>query len=136
MSLAMKIYITTLFLLLSQNNFIFAQNVPYELPDLTNLLAPNKLKAREKWQVKEAKNEFQLAFSSLFFVYKDFFSSQDNAQCNFYPSCSVFAIHSIQKKGIFIGVLSAFDRLSRCNGLNEKDYNRRKDNYLLDDPVF
>jgi len=99
-------------------------------------LAPKQTKAKDQWQVKDAKNEFQLIFSGLFFAYKDFFSSQDNAQCNFHPSCSVFAIHSIQEKGIFIGVLSGFDRLSRCNGFNSKDYKRRKDNFLLDDPVF
>ncbi|MFY0674212.1 MAG: membrane protein insertion efficiency factor YidD [Bacteroidia bacterium] len=90
----------------------------------------------EKWKVKKADNEFQVMFSGLFVFYKSFLSSQDNAVCNFHPSCSVFAIHSIQEKGALIGMLSAFDRLSRCNGYNQKDYVRRKDNFLLDDPVF
>lgn len=131
MNLATKIFTTTLLLLWVTSSF--GQS---SLPDLTGLLDPNEQGVLEKWDVKKADNEFQLMFSGLFVFYKSFLSSQDNAECNFHPSCSVFAIHSIQQKGGLIGTLSAFDRLSRCNGFNEKDYKRRKDNFLLDDPVF
>lgn len=130
--MATRIFTTTLFLLLAESNW--AQK--NELPELNGLLSINEQSVTEKWNVKKADNEFQIMFSGLFIFYKNFLSSQDNAVCNFHPSCSVFAIHSIQKKGAFIGVLSAFDRLSRCNGYNQKDYIRRKDNFLLDDPVF
>ena len=130
--MATRIFTTILFLLLAESNW--AQK--NELPELNGLLSINEQSVTEKWNVKKADNEFQIMFSGLFILYKNFLSSQDNAVCNFHPSCSVFAIHSIQKKGAFIGVLSAFDRLSRCNGYNQKDYIRRKDNFLLDDPVF
>lgn len=130
--MATRIFTTILFLLLAESNW--AQK--NELPELNGLLSINEQSVTEKWNVKKADNEFQIMFSGLFIFYKNFLSSQDNAVCNFHPSCSVFAIHSIQKKGAFIGVLSAFDRLSRCNGYNQKDYIRRKDNFLLDDPVF
>ncbi|MBI1183425.1 membrane protein insertion efficiency factor YidD [bacterium] len=133
MNLQMKICTTILLLLLAQSS-AWAQSD--SLPDLHNLFVGKQIKTTEKWGVRQADNEFQLLFSGLFVGYKSFLSSQDNARCNFYPSCSVFAIHAIQQKGVFIGVLSAFDRLSRCNGFNTADYNRRKDNYLLDDPVF
>lgn len=130
--MATRIFTTILFLLLAESNW--AQK--NELPELNGLFSINEQSVTEKWNVKKADNEFQIMFSGLFIFYKNFLSSQDNAVCNFHPSCSVFAIHSIQKKGAFIGVLSAFDRLSRCNGYNQKDYIRRKDNFLLDDPVF
>ncbi|MGB0431141.1 MAG: membrane protein insertion efficiency factor YidD [Bacteroidia bacterium] len=127
----MRVFTTTLLLLLA-----LLSNGQNQLPDLKGMLDQKQVSIKEKWDVKEADNEFQLFFSGLFIFYKDFLSSQDNAQCNFHPSCSVFAIHSIQQKGAFIGALSAFDRLSRCNGYNQKDYKRRNDNFLLDDPVF
>ena len=90
---------------------------------------------RVKWNVAEANNEWQLAFSSLFIFYKNFMSSQDNSSCNFHPSCSVFAIQSIQKRGTVIGLLEAFDRLTRCNGLNAEDYPIHQKTRLLHDPV-
>ena len=39
----------------------------------------------------------------------------DYPSCNFTPSCSEYALKAIKKKGIFIGLFAAFDRLSRCN---------------------
>ena len=70
-----------------------------------------------------------------FSFYKKFISSQDSGNCNFYPSCSVFGTQSIQKLGFFNGFLNTFDRLTRCNGLNRKDYHIHKPSNLLYDPV-
>jgi len=133
----MRIYIITLFLL-SSSIPSFSQLLAdtTSTPDLTGLFDSHQVGVRSQWDVKDADNEYQLFFTSLFVFYKEFLSSQDNSRCNFHPSCSVYAIHSIQDKGAIIGVLSAFDRLLRCNGFNRKDYNINPKNRLLDDPVF
>jgi len=135
----MRTSIITLFLL-SSTGLALAQNIVDSagtaLPGLEGLFDPNEVGTRELWNVKAADNEYQLLFSTLFVAYKEFLSSQDNSICNFHPSCSVYAVHSIQEKGAIIGVLSAFDRLLRCNGFNRKDYNINPDNRLLDDPVI
>ena len=61
------------------------------------------------------KNPVQYLFTGLFVFYKKCISSQDYPSCNFTPSCSEYALKAIKKKGIFIGLFAAFDRLSRCN---------------------
>jgi putative component of membrane protein insertase Oxa1/YidC/SpoIIIJ protein YidD len=81
------------------------------------------------------KNEIQLTLSALFLFYKAFFSSQDANSCGFSPSCSEYAILSIRKLGLLRGGMAAFDRLSRCNGLNAADYSRDMKTGLLIDPV-
>jgi putative component of membrane protein insertase Oxa1/YidC/SpoIIIJ protein YidD len=81
------------------------------------------------------KNEFQEISSLLFFSYKQFFSSQDVNSCAFSPSCSVFAVEAIQKKGIFMGVLMATDRLLRCNKLSPELYTEDLKTGLFLDPV-
>lgn len=35
-------------------------------------------------------------------------------RCNFYPCCSVYAIRSIQRYGLFNGVLKSYHRLKKC----------------------
>jgi putative membrane protein insertion efficiency factor len=84
---------------------------------------------------KNVDNEVEAIFSGLFLVYKYFFSSQDKASCVFEPSCSEYAIKSIQKKGIIIGGLQAIDRLSRCNGFSRNNYPIDPKTKQLYDPV-
>lgn len=67
----------------------------------------------------------------LFRFYKNFISSQDGSNCNFYPSCSKYASECIVQKGIFLGTLLAFDRIARCNGGNHMFY-LKKSNKLND----
>lgn len=55
-------------------------------------------------------------------LYKNYISSQDGNSCNFYPSCSQYANISIRQYGLLIGLLRAFDRLSRCNAHNHQFY--------------
>lgn len=74
-------------------------------------------KMNVKNEIKTQKNH-----TSFFKIYKNYFSSQDGNGCSFYPSCSRFAVESIKAKGIFMGTLAAFDRLSRCNGHNHSFY--------------
>ncbi|MDF1576691.1 MAG: membrane protein insertion efficiency factor YidD [Bacteroidales bacterium] len=67
--------------------------------------------------LREATNDITTIASAGFLFYKSFISSQDNPSCVFTPSCSEYAMLSIQKKGFFLGWLHTFDRLSRCHGL-------------------
>lgn len=85
-------------------------------------------------EAKGSQNEIELFFSGLFLFYKTFFSSQDGVSCTFNPSCSSYALQSIKKKGLFMGVLGAFDRLTRCNGFSPEAYGIDPKNGLLIDP--
>jgi putative component of membrane protein insertase Oxa1/YidC/SpoIIIJ protein YidD len=72
-------------------------------------------------------SEIKILFSFSFLYYKKYVSSQDVDACVFSPSCSVYTIESVNKKGIFWGLLDGFDRLLRCNAfVNEKDYEYNK----------
>jgi uncharacterized protein len=84
---------------------------------------------------KNTKNEVQVIFSGLFLFYKYFVSSQDVVSCVFYPSCSVYALQTIQKNGITEGILATFDRLCRCNGLSPDKYEIHTETHLFYDPV-
>lgn len=66
-------------------------------------------------QLKDNKNELSFIFSAFFVTYKEILSSQDIDACVFTPSCSVYAIESIKRKGVIVGYFNAIDRLTRCN---------------------
>ena len=87
------------------------------------------------YSLKGAKNEIDVMFTGLFIFYKSFISSQDGNSCTFTPSCSEYALQSIQKYGVVIGMLSAFDRLERCNGLSPELYKINPETHLFSDPV-
>ena len=53
----------------------------------------------------------------LLLVYKNFITTQDGNSCAFTPICSVYAIRQVKKHGIFIGLLYAADRLTRCGDI-------------------
>lgn len=42
--------------------------------------------------------------------------------CRFYPSCSMYALEAIQKKGPFKGLLMTCQRLLRCHPWNPGGY--------------
>jgi putative component of membrane protein insertase Oxa1/YidC/SpoIIIJ protein YidD len=84
---------------------------------------------------KGQKNVVKFVESALFYFYQEYISSQDGSHCTFYPSCSAYARQSIRKKGLFIGLLCTFDRLTRCNGLNNDKYPMNQKTGLLYDPV-
>ena len=50
-------------------------------------------------------------------VYKNFITTQDGSSCAFTPTCSVYAIRQVKKHGIFMGLLKATDRLTRCGDI-------------------
>jgi uncharacterized protein len=80
-------------------------------------------------------NELKTVSSLLFLFYKEFISSQDINACVFSPSCSVYAIESIKKKGILLGTIATMDRITRCNGLAYGYYPTDPDTNLNHDPV-
>ncbi|MCX8084088.1 MAG: membrane protein insertion efficiency factor YidD [Calditerrivibrio sp.] len=51
-------------------------------------------------------------------IYKYIISPYLGNNCRFYPSCSVYAIEAIEKKGVFRGVLLSIWRILRCNPFN------------------
>jgi len=80
-------------------------------------------------------NEYRLFINNLFVFYKRNISPFDFQSCGFYPSCSVYAIESVEKKGILLGIIATFDRLSRCNGISPEKYEHYKNTKYLYDPV-
>jgi len=42
--------------------------------------------------------------------------------CKFYPTCSQYAIESIEEKGAFLGVLKSTWRILRCNPFSRGGY--------------
>ncbi|MDT8401418.1 MAG: membrane protein insertion efficiency factor YidD [Bacteroidales bacterium] len=86
--------------------------------------------------LREAKNEIDITISAFFLFYKTFISSQDMPTCVFTPSCSVYTVQAFQKKGLLLGWLSTFDRLSRCHGLvNPVHYHFDTNKMRFYDPV-
>ncbi|MCD6332253.1 MAG: membrane protein insertion efficiency factor YidD [Bacteroidales bacterium] len=79
-------------------------------------------------------NEFKLILTTAFSLYKHFVSSQDAVHCVFYPSCSVYALETIQTNG-FIGIFDAIDRLTRCNGFSPEKYHMHEASHHFYDPV-
>ncbi len=103
------------------NNFIFIFLLCFgkcalgqTIPRLEGVIYKN---VNQPIDVKTAKQK-----ASIFTLYKVFISSQDGNSCTFYPSCSRFAAQSIAKKGLIVGALASFDRISRCNGHNHAFY--------------
>lgn len=81
----------------------------------------------------ECSNELDVIITGFFVGYKSLFSSQDGRSCTFSPSCSLYAIEAIKKKGVFEGFLDTVDRLTRCNGLSPENYEVDMDQKLLID---
>jgi len=117
---------------MSLTNKCNAQTIE-EIEKIENIFEP-----QEKYQYKfsrASKNEFKIVVEFLFFSYKNFVSPYDLQYCGFYPSCSVYTIESIRKKGIVIGILAGSDRLLRCNGLSPEKYSKYENTNYLYDPV-
>jgi len=128
----MRYYITILFLVISLP-------VTGQTKAEVELLRDHPVNKHEKHVNSgglQDQNELQQVTSVLFIGYKKFISSQDVASCVFYPSCSEYAIQSIRTRGFFIGLLNAFDRLSRCNAFSADKYPIMPGTYLLYDPVM
>ena len=86
-------------------------------------------------QYVSTSNQASEVISALFLLYKEFISSQDVDACVFTPSCSVYAMESIKEYGVFIGICSAIDRLTRCHGFTAGYYPINPDTHKNYDPV-
>ncbi len=73
--------------------------------------------------VKNSNSDANLLFAFSFLFYKEYISSQDVDACVFYPSCSVYTMESIEKKGAVKGLLEGIDRMLRCHPfVSKQDY--------------
>ncbi len=97
--------------------------------------APKVRLAQQYSLSKENSNELQAVLSGLFLVYKSFFSSQDNQRCSFHPSCSEFGLEAVKKLGVIRGIICTCDRLTRCNGFSQEQYEIDFERRVLKDPV-
>ncbi len=87
--------------------------------------------------LKNSNNELEATAALLFLGYKSFLSSQDMNSCVFTPSCSVYAIQSLQHDHPVEAYFKIFDRLTRCHPLTAKgEYPIQKNTNLYYDPAF
>ncbi|SHF52523.1 Haemolytic domain-containing protein [Mariniphaga anaerophila] len=94
----------------------------YGISEIKGLFEAHEHKApKYKSESNKPKNEFEFLTASSFNVYKAFLSSQDNPSCVFHPSCSEYSVQALQQKGLFLGTLYTFDRLSRCHRFIKND---------------
>lgn len=114
----MKTIILLLFLILPFK--CLAQNAQ-DIKKFENLFADKSHVHNWGVQLKDNKNELTFIFSAFFVIYKEIISSQDIDACVFAPSCSVYAIESIKRKGAVVGLFTAIDRLTRCNPVGNKN---------------
>jgi len=104
---------------------------------LAQLKKPVNNSVNYKAYLKKSKNEIEGTASLLFLGYKSFFSSQDQNSCVFTPSCSVYAIESLQHDNPFKAYLKIFDRLQRCHPIPTKEeYEFHNQTQRYYDPAF
>lgn len=109
-----------IFLLMALSHISFSQEINY-IDAINQTFVTEHHHHHYTQYLHSSHNELQVVFSSIFLMYKTFISSQDMNACVFYPSCSEYAIQSIQKKGFVVGFLTAMDRLTRCHPLAATD---------------
>jgi putative membrane protein insertion efficiency factor len=108
-----------------------------KMAKLRMLNKPVKNQVDYKAYLKKSKNELDGTAALLFLTYKSFFSSQDQNSCVFTPSCSVYAIESLQRKNPFVAYLKIFDRLERCHPLVTKgEYQFHTQSQRYYDPAY
>lgn len=81
-------------------------------------------------------SELRLCLSGMIRLYQLFVSPQSPPGCNFTVTCSHFMTQSIQKYGLFHGLLMESDRLTRCNQGGRRYYPRdRRSGRVIDQPI-
>ena len=128
----MKTIIITILILTSINNICLSQSKE-EVASFENMFKPAE--KHQHWHFARTNNEIKFIFSSLYFTYKHFVSSQDLSTCVFSPSCSTYSIRAIRKHGFIIGIMESFDRLTRCNPLSPENYEINPNTNKFIDPV-
>jgi putative membrane protein insertion efficiency factor len=71
---------------------------------------------------KEVQKILKKAILALILIYQNTISLTLGPCCRFYPSCSSYAIESIERFGIIHGVWLSFKRLIKCHPLNSGGY--------------
>lgn len=72
------------------------------------------------------KKKLNIMFSKLLIflirIYQKYMSpiKSEKVKCRFYPTCSLYAIMSIQKYGAIKGIKKSINRLRRCNPYNRE----------------
>lgn len=127
-----KITISILTLCLGLNSAVFSQ-IPREEQRLKNLFPVIDKKKQVPVKI-DFSNEIQLLITGSFTLYKKYVSPQDALSCSFHPSCSVYALETIQVNGFF-GIFDAIDRLTRCNGFSPEKYHTHPSSQRFYDPV-
>ena len=61
-------------------------------------------------------------FITLIVFYQKYISPLKPATCRFYPSCSDYAIQSIQKHGFYKGIFLALRRILKCHPYHAGGY--------------
>lgn len=74
---------------------------------------------------------FKNLLTGIIKLYRKLISPVFPSSCRFYPSCSEYSINSIEKYGVFKGLILSIYRILRCNpfskgGVNfpEEDFRR------------
>ena len=55
-------------------------------------------------------------------LYRNFISPLKPKTCRFYPSCSHYAVESLEKYGIIVGAYKSLIRVLRCHPFNPGGY--------------
>ncbi len=63
---------------------------------------------------------FIILFIIPIYFYKFFISPFLGKQCNFYPTCSTYAIEAVRKYGVIKGGKKATLRIIKCNPFNKE----------------
>lgn len=121
-------------LLISSSHFVAGQHTEY-LDKVENVFDVQHSHTNYAQYIGQSSNPLEFIFSTLFVGYKYLLSSQDMGSCVFHPSCSVYGIESIREKGIIIGTINTFDRLTRCHPFASANYLYDPLKMKLYDPV-
>jgi putative component of membrane protein insertase Oxa1/YidC/SpoIIIJ protein YidD len=118
-----KLKILLLIVFLPGPFFCSAQQlkIPSTKGTLDEITKNNASSDHRTFAFKKDQGVIGIIFSSLFYGYKAFLSSQDRpTRCAFTPSCSEYGLLAVRKYGVVPGMIRSFDRLSRCNNFVER----------------
>ncbi len=117
---------------------IIAQHTGTErIEQLKALYKPaEKEKTNHNVYLTRSTNEIEATAAIFYSVYKNYISTQDMGSCVFHPSCSTYAIESLQNDNPLKAYLKVFDRLTRCHTFSTPgQYKPYKNTGLLYDPI-
>ena len=121
--------------LLANSSFVSAQLAQDCNQLQAKIEAKKTLLERFTFAKSDPSNEVLIILSGAFLAYKAFFSSQDAGSCSFTPSCSEYALQTIQKHGVITGGIAFFDRFQRCHPFNTSYYKKHPASGLNHDPI-